>query len=230
MDLALKGLTALVAEADCEAGATAAWALAREGASVRLQGGSEAALTDLAEAIAAAGLARPALHAGQSTGEAVRGAIAAGREIDIAVSVLPPLREGRLTAFDDDGDLKDGWRHVGSTVELFQAASAGMKARGSGRLIFVGPVEAKAITGRDADIERAVALGVLGMMKAVSGEVGPSGVTVNSILWDSAPTGEARTRILDGLGAGVAYFASPLSNFLTGLAIAVDEGKHGGVF
>jgi len=105
-----------------------------------------------------------------------------------------------------------------------------MKERGSGRLIFVGPVEAKAITGRDADIDRAVGLGVLGMMKAVSGEVGPYGVTVNSLLWDSAPQGEARTRILDGLGAGAAYFASPLSNFLTGLAIAVDEGKHGGVF
>ncbi|MDB5454010.1 MAG: hypothetical protein JWO33_2588 [Caulobacteraceae bacterium] len=198
MDMALTGLTAIVANADCEAGEVVARGLVAEGANLRR------------------------LSAGEPVGQ--------GAEADIAILVLPPSPEGLLSDFPDDQALQDAWRHVGAAAELFQSVLPGMTARGSGRLIFVGPIEAKAITGRAADIDRAVGLALLGLVKAISGEVGPAGVTANSLLWDGGQTGEARARILDGLGASAAYFASPLSNFLTGLTIAVDEGRYGGVF
>ncbi len=226
----MTGRGVLIGNADCEAGVAVVQAIAREGARLCLHGGSAASLAPAREAAAAAGCAAPELYFGMGAREAVAAAQAGG-PVHVAISVLPPLPAGRLSGLaDGDAALRSGWTHVTASAELFQAALPAMTKRGEGRLIFVGPVEAKAMTGRDADVERAVGIGVLGMMKALSGEVGPHAVTCNSLLWDSLPIGEGRVRILDGLGAGAAYFASPLSEFLTGLVIAVDEGRQGGVF
>ena len=227
----MDGRGVILANADCEAGVAVGAAMAREGARVCLHGASQASLKPVADAVAAAGARAPELYPAMGVREAVAAAQRAG-PVHVAVSVLPPLAAGRLTGLADaDAAFRDGWTYVTATADLFQAALPAMTERREGRLIFVGPVEAKAMTGRDADIERSVGIGVLGMMKALSGEVGPDAVTCNSMLWDSAaPVGEARDRILQGLGAGAAYFASPLSEFLTGLAIAVDEGRQGGVF
>jgi NAD(P)-dependent dehydrogenase (short-subunit alcohol dehydrogenase family) len=229
LDLHLNDRHAIVANADCEAAGAVARALAREGARLSLQGGSGPALRSLAQELAGVGGREAAIFADMTSGEAVRAA-ARATPVDIAIFVLPPLQEGRLTEMGGDVELVTAWKQVEIVSDLFQTALSGMKARSFGRLLFVGPVEAKAQTARQADLDRTVALGILGMLKALSGEAGSYGITCNSVLWDSAPEGEARTRILDGLAGAVAYLASPLAGFLTGTTVAVDEARYGGTF
>lgn len=153
-------------------------------------------------------------------------AIAAGGACDIAVMVLPPLPEGGALPADGEAVLTEAWEHVVTAAGLFQSSLAEMTEKGWGRLLFAGPIEAKAMTGRAAEIDRAVGLAILGLLKAASGEVGPAGVSCNSVLWDSARGDEA----MAAMAAAVCYLASPGADFLTGVTIAVDGAAGGGVF
>ncbi len=200
MNLQLEGFHAIVANAETEAGGAVARALAGEGARLSLDGSAEAA--------AAADRRSP---------------------VGAAVFVLPPLPEGGFASLEAEV-VRQALQQVDAVAGLFKALAPAMQARGFGRFLFVGPVEAKAMTARSADLDRTVGLAVLGLMKAMSGELGPHGVTCNAILWDSGRTGAERSRILTATGAMTAYLASPLSGFLTGLVVGVDDARQGGVF
>ena len=200
MNLELHGLHAVVANAETEAGRHVARTFAAEGAQLCLDGS--------AEAVRAADQRSP---------------------LGAAVFVLPPLPEGGFATLDPD-TVTRALQQVDAAAALFKALLPGMRARGFGRFLFVGPVEAKAMTARPADLDRTVGLAVLGLMKAMSGELGPEGITCNAILWDSGRGGEDRARILTATAATAAYLASPLSGFLTGLVVGVDDARQGGVF
>jgi NAD(P)-dependent dehydrogenase (short-subunit alcohol dehydrogenase family) len=204
MDLELAGRVALVGGASSEAGSAVQAALAAEGAIVEGFDGTSAA-------------------------EALRETLARRGHCDIAVAVLPPLPAGSIFDVGDDETLAAAWDHVVATAELFQSALPGMRDAGWGRLIFVGPIEAKALTEGAGDLVRSVGLAVLGMQKALSGEVGAAGVTCNSVLWDSRG-GLAVTSPLEGAAAAVAYLASPHADYMTGVTIAVDGARTGGVY
>jgi NAD(P)-dependent dehydrogenase (short-subunit alcohol dehydrogenase family) len=227
VNLDLSNRVALVTNADCDAGLAVARVLAAEGAFVGLHGNAEAALNESAGTL---GTHTPVFSA-MATSDAVRELVTRAGRCDIAVAVLPPLPDGNITAVGDDATLYAAWSHVEATADIFHAALPLMQAENWGRLIFVGPVEAKAFTTRSADLDRAVGLAILGMQKALSGEVGAHAITANSVLWESVPPAHStRADVLDALGATVAYLASPYADFLTGVTIAVDGAAPRGTF
>lgn len=204
MDFGLANRVAFVTNGWCEAGRTVAATLAGEGA--------QAVLVDPAP--------------GE---DGVRALIERHGRCDIAVAVLPPLPEGPLESERVDAALSGVWNHVTETAALFKAALPSMQANGWGRCLFVGPIEAKTLTAREADLERIVGLAILGMQKALSGEIGHDGVTCNSVLW-TCESEETRDERLTALAATVGYLSSPLADFITGVTIAVDGAATPGTF
>lgn len=157
----------------------------------------------------------------------------APRSIDIAVAVLPEFEPNELISQSEEDVIKQAWDCIPATVALFQSVLPAMKENGWGRLIVVGPIEAKAITQSMNDLDRVVGLGLLGMQKAISGEFGPNGVTCNSVLCDLSPGDPQIHRkedLIRNAAAAVSYLASPRADYLTGVTIAVDGGRTKGVF
>lgn len=149
---------------------------------------------------------------------------------DIAISLLPDFPAASPASPGWDEDLRSAWDHVGTTAELFRACLPTMLQASWGRCLFIGRAEAKRITTRAGALERCVSLGILGVQKALSGEVGGGGVTCNSVLWEPADDPSEQAERIESAAAAATYLASPVSDFVTGVVITVDKGAPGGVF
>jgi 3-oxoacyl-[acyl-carrier protein] reductase len=131
------------------------------------------------------------------------------------------LTTERLNAAWDDG--------VVQIAALFMRALPRMKAQRHGRLVIVAPLAAKHVVA-DAELDSIVSLGLLGMQKALSGEVGPFEVTANAVLWDELAALEGPGGTAETVAAAVAFLCSEPAAFLTGVALAVDGGRSPGMF
>ncbi|MGE0386795.1 MAG: hypothetical protein AB7Q97_18875 [Gammaproteobacteria bacterium] len=201
MDLGIGGRLAVVVGTGTAAGAACAGALAAEGADV----------------------VRVEDHACAPETGAHR-----LEAIDILVVAAAPCAEVAVASIDT-AVLNVGWERVVAMSAWFRAALPAMKRRGRGRLIYVGTGAAREIDGRQAHVQRAVDLGALGLMKALSGEIGPAGVTCNSVLWrDDLPDRQAE--FIAGVAAAVAYLASDNAAYLTGDTLTVDGATGAAVF
>lgn len=130
---------------------------------------------------------------------------------------------------DDDqtGRLLESWELVVGVAAAYRAGLPAMRERGWGRLIAVLPSDAKALFRDDADLQRIDGLGVLGMSKALAGEMGESGVTANCILWD------ARLSAADaahGIAGTTTFLASVNAAYLTGGTLTLDGGQAEGMY
>jgi NAD(P)-dependent dehydrogenase (short-subunit alcohol dehydrogenase family) len=143
--------------------------------------------------------------------------------IDVIVSILPPTPEGFLSDIADE-ILIASWGAIAAFAAICQAFLPGMRERGWGRVICVGPAEAKGLTDRAADLNRIVGLGTLGLQKNLAGEMGKFGITAASVLLDASlkPT----ERAIEAAAATAVFLASEGASYLTGVVITVD-GNHG---
>jgi 3-oxoacyl-[acyl-carrier protein] reductase len=147
------------------------------------------------------------------------------------------------------GDLTpDLWKN-GIDVNLSgafyagRAASEYMIAKGSGRIIFIG--SAGSITGGGGSAAYSAAkAGINGLVRALSKELAPRGITVNAVLpalietdllRDKEPDPEKRNRYVERIPVGrfgtpedvaymVLFLASEYAGFITGQNIIVDGG------
>jgi NAD(P)-dependent dehydrogenase (short-subunit alcohol dehydrogenase family) len=145
------------------------------------------------------------------------------RSCDTLVAIAPHAADMAALQDLDDATTLGAWEHVTDLAAQCRTASAGMAERGYGRIVWVGPLETK-LTRDDpaADLDAVVGLGALGLLKAMAGELGPDGVTCNSVLWDG--------RDMEAAGAAVVFFASEASSYVSGTALSVDGGQSGSVF
>ena len=125
-----------------------------------------------------------------------------------------------------------------------QAASQHMIAQGAGRIIFIG--SAGSITGGGGSVAYSAAkAGVNGLVRALSKELAPKGITVNAVLpalietdllKDREPDVEKRNKYLQRIPVGrfgtpedvahiVLFLASEYAGYITGQQIIVDGGS-----
>lgn len=184
IDLDLNGKTALVTGAHRGTGAGIAWALAREGAHVVVNGPTEDAAGDTANTIVAAGHQASIAAGDVATHDGANAVVArlveAKRDIDILVANYGTAERKRWTDADDAAWLDMYEKNVLSAVRLIRALTPGMKARGSGRVILIGTIGSTRPAARMPHYYAAKAA-LPAITVSLAKELSGSGITVNLV-------------------------------------------------
>lgn len=177
----------------------------------------------------------------QATGQAVFALV--NNAGGVAGQVMRPLEE----VPDEDWDLVFAV-NVGAAMGLSRAVAPGMKRAGEGRIVNIssGAGLQASLTGIQAYCSAKHA--VIGLTRQLAHELGPFGITVNSVApgfirsnpstevqWDSyGAAGQAalvdrialkRLGTAQDIANGVLFFASDLGSFVSGQILQVDGGK-----
>ena len=242
----LEGRTALVTGASRGIGYTLASALASAGASVILNGRSEAALSDAAESLSATGAAVDIERFDVTDAEAVqRGVerIEARSPIDILVNNAGMQHRGPLEAFDEDD-----WRAIMSTnldsvYYVSKSVAPFMIARAGGKIINIGSVACELARPGIAPYTASKGA-VKNLTKGMCADWAKHGIQVNAIgpgyfdtqlnkalvedktfdEWLRNRTPAGRWGRLEDLHGVVVFLASSAADFVNGQTIFVDGG------
>jgi 3-oxoacyl-[acyl-carrier protein] reductase len=247
MDLGLTGRTALVCGASSGLGLASAEALAGEGANVVMLARRAELLAQEAERIGATPLAGDVRDPAELE-RAVRTAVERFGGLDILVPNSggpPPSRADEIDA-DDVQDAVE--LLLLPVVRLVRLALPHLLASDQARIVLISSLAVREPTEHLA-LTNAVRPGVVGYMKSLANELGPHGVTVNSVAPGRIAT--ARLRELYGaegpaeeqvariparrlgepreLGDLVAFLCSSRASYISGTHIPVDGGLFSGL-
>lgn len=257
MELGLRGKAALICGASAGLGYAVAEALAREGCRVAINARTPSDLRAAAERLTketgAEVLPLPADVSVPSDAEQlVKDAVKTFGKVDIVLANAGGPPSGAFLSHDHATWMRAIETNLLSVVTLFRAALPGMLERKWGRLIAITSLAAlEPIPG--LILSSASRAGVLGLVKGLSDETAPHGVTVNAIcpgmfgtdrlveLWEArakkagTTIDEERAKAIRAipagrlgepseLGAFVAYLASAQAGFISGQAFRIDGG------
>jgi 3-oxoacyl-[acyl-carrier protein] reductase len=156
---------------------------------------------------------------------------------------MTKLGEQAATAAFLDEEPGAWRRHIelnlATTANMISAAAPGMVARGRGRIVNVSSVTGTLVSFPGNAGYGAAKAAVDGLMRALAVELGPAGVTVNSVApgWIATASSEpleleaARHTPLgrpgrpDEVGELIAWLASDASSYVTGQSIVIDGGN-----
>lgn len=260
MDLGLKGRKAIVTAASRGLGLAAARSLAREGVALTINARSAEALEAAADGIRAEfGVPVTAVAADFNTAEGRAALLAAAGDVDILVN-NPGVRQvptpyAKITA--------EAWRHwmevhFMSSIEMITAIAPGMQARRFGRIVNMSVSFIKFPQVGFAHTH-AARLALSGAVAAMSRELMPHNVTINTVCPGLFDTDALRTNLhghaarlnttyeamvedrIKGCPAGrfadpaecgdlIAYLCSAQAGFMSAQNIVNDGGVYQGLF
>jgi len=242
MDLELTGRVVFISGSYRGTGEGIAKVLAREGAHVLVHGFTADEPERVVAEIRAAGGRADGVCGDITTDEGASRAALEAQRAAAAVDVLVNnygVAEGPGWL---DGSTRD-WlaiyqKNVLSAVRLTQAFVPGMRARGFGRVIFVGTIGSSRPAARMPHYYASKAA-LPNMTVSLAKELARSGVTVNLVSPGLIATREVRERFSEerlrenpsgavctpeDVGHLVAYLASPLSGSVNGANLRIDGG------
>jgi 3-oxoacyl-[acyl-carrier protein] reductase len=254
MDLRLTGKTALVLAASKGLGKACATALAAEGANVvigaRDRNTLEAAAAEIAAMDKGRVLAVPTdVLKPEDAANIITAAVSEFGRLDILVNNAggPPF--GKFESFDDSAWKSAFDLTLLSTIRFCRLVIPHMRKTGSGRIINITSLTVLTYLPHSV-LSTSLRLGVVGMAKMLSDELGPDHITVNNvapglILTDRVKDtlqprpGVSEEELLaerartipvgrigrpEELAALVAFLASPVAAYITGATIPIDGG------
>ncbi|GAA1365151.1 3-oxoacyl-ACP reductase family protein [Catellatospora chokoriensis] len=240
----LNGKVALVTGGSRGIGAGIARRLAREGATVAVtyQSSADAAAT-LVKEIEAEGGTAYAVRADSADRDAVRGVVDEVARRSGRLDIL--VNNAGVTGFGPIGELTDEVfdQTVGVNLHaVFHASQAALRHLGEGgRIITIGSVNADRMPFPGGSLYALTKAGVAGFTRGLAREVGPRGITVNTVQPGPVDTdmnpadGPMSGALLPALAVGrygtadevagaVAYLAGPEAAYITGATLDVDGG------
>lgn len=249
MDLALSGRVVIITGGTDGLGAALASLLMEEGARVAVCGRDAERLVATRRWLGDAALVvRADVTDPDEIGHLVEAAIERWGQIDGLVNNAGRSAAHRIEAVDDEAWLRDLDLKVVAAARLTRLCLPYLRASDAAAIVNVLNTGAKAPTARSLPTTASRAAG-LAMTKALSKELGPSGVRVNAVLIGLVESGQWRRlsetsgRPLDEIYRGMAtdiplgrvgrarefadlaaYLLSPRSSFVTGAGINLDGG------
>ena len=136
--------------------------------------------------------------------------------------------------------------NVRGAFNITHALAPGMTERGFGRIVFLSSVSAERGGGVFGGVAYSAAkAGQLGFARALARELGPHGITVNSVapglidtdITGGALEGDRKTQLVAGIPVGrtgnvadvadlITYLCRPESGYITGATYDVNGGAH----
>ena len=236
MDLGLRGRTAIVCGASSGMGLAVAEALAAEGANVAMFARRRDVLEREADRIGALAV-RGDLIVPKDLAKLVDQTVGAFGGIDILVNNGGGPPPGPAAGVDEHAVEDAVQLLLLSVIRLTNLCLPHLEASGRGRIVNIESSSVRAPIDNLA-LSNAVRPGVVGWMKTLAREVGPKGITVNTI----AP-GQIDTERLRSLGGGdpggvplgrlgdpaeiaavACFLASDRAGYVTGAVVPVDGG------
>jgi 3-oxoacyl-[acyl-carrier protein] reductase len=236
MDLGLRGRTAIVCGASSGMGLAIAEALAAEGANVAMFARRRDVLEREADRIGGLAVRGDLTHP-KDLAKLVDQTVNAFGGIDILVNNGSGPPPGPAAGADDQAIEGAVELLLLSAVRLTNLCLPHLEASGRGRIVNIESSSVRAPIDNLA-LSNAIRPGVVGYMKTLAREIGPKGITVNTI----AP-GQIDTERLRSLGGGnpsavplgrvgdpaeiaavVCFLASDQAGYVTGAVIPVDGG------
>jgi 3-oxoacyl-[acyl-carrier protein] reductase len=246
MDLGLHGRTAIVCGASAGIGLACAESLAAEGANVAMLARRRDALEREAERIGALAV-RGDVTSPRHLQALVDKTLEAFGGIDVLLlnSGGPP--RGRAVDATDEQVEDAVSLLLLSAVRLVRLCRPHLEASGRGRVIAITSSAVKE-PAENLALSSAIRPGLTGWLKALSRDLGPSGVTVNAVAPGRVDTERLKEVYPDGpteadlagiplrrlglareIGDVVAFLASDRAGYVTGATIAVDGGLTRGL-
>ena len=244
MNPTLEGKRALVTGGSRGIGAAIVKRLAQEGASVALTYVSKPEQAeDVAQAARALGVRAIAIRADSTDPEAVVAAVEQTVAELGGIDILVNNAGIALSAAIDDCGLEDFERIVAVNLRaVFVATQAAVRHMGSGgRIVMMGSCNAERVPFGGTAFYAMTKAGLVGLVKGLARDLGPRGITVNTIQpgpidTDMNPADGAfapklleitalpRYGSADEVAAMVAYLAGPEAGYVTGASLAIDGG------
>lgn len=184
MNLNLSDKVALVTGSSRGTGADIARVLAREGAHVIVSGADKSACESVAEVITDDGgmvsIAPGDVSSAEGAEAVIATLVSAGLEVDVLVNNYGTAERGFWSTATDADWLSIYEKNVVSAVRLVRALTPGMRARGWGRVIFVGTIGSTRPNARMPHYY--AAKGALPVMTvSLAKELAGTGITVNLV-------------------------------------------------
>lgn len=245
MDLGLEGTAAIVGGASSGIGLAISHALAAEGCRVTMLARDperlEAAATDVPRSLAIAGDVRDR----SALERAVDRTTAQAGRLDIIVNNAGGPPPGTFETTDEDAYKAAFELSFEPAVRLAKIALPHLRESGRGRIVNITSWSVREPIA-DLILSNAVRPGVVGWAKTLSHELGPAGITVNTVAPGRIDT--PRTRQLghaaarfesvpaqrpgrpEEVGAAVAFLCSTQAAYITGTVLPVDGGALRGVW
>ena len=258
MDLGLTGKRALVCASSQGLGYACAFALAREGAHVVINGRDEAKLAAARDRISAeTGGTVTAVAADLGDAEARRALVAAAGEVDILVNNNAGPPPGSFANWDEAAWLSAINANMLPALMLIRAVLPGMQARKFGRIVNITSAMVKTPVA-PMGLSTAARTALTAACKALVPEVAADNVTINSLLPERFDTErqqqmarlamamktityeEARAEIArsiaarrfgrpEELGDACAFLCSAQAGFISGQQLQMDGGSYRGL-
>ena len=247
MNLGIAGRRAAVAAASRGLGFGVSAALAREGVHVAMCGRRRDAIEDAAARIGNDAVPLVAdVSTAASAAAFVRAAANALGGVDILVTNAGGPPAGTFATTDLEQYQTAFELNCLSVIAMCDAAVPAMQAQGWGRVVAITSIAVRQPIA-ELILSNTARAGATGFLKTLAREVAADGVTVNSLqpgLHETerirelhggdtaAPAAGVPAGTLgqaDEFGAVAAFLCSEHARFLTGAAIPVDGGAHGGL-
>lgn len=243
-DLELSGRVALVTGGSRGIGAATALALARQGADVAItfeRNGEKAA--EIEQQITALGRRAIAMQVDSADPDAVIAAVERTVEAFGRIDIL--VNNAGVGAGGPFGDVTveafDRMFSIHARAPFFAAQAAARHMREGGRIISIGTNMATRVAGPGLSLYVASKSALGGMTRALARELGPQGITVNTVDPGSTDTDMnpadgpmaepqmglnalGRFGLAEDIVAAVVHLAGPGGRSITGTSILVDSG------